>query len=102
MGEERDQSGRTGYLFALTDEGAYLETEADEKPDLTAERMPDLAKFKCWFCRKSHQQVKRLFGAPYPVRDPDNFSHETPIFICDECVAEFAEWLAQESSEAPS
>jgi hypothetical protein len=41
--------------------------------------------------------VQALFGAEYPVRDPNNFTNETSIFICNECVGRFAESLAQKS-----
>jgi hypothetical protein len=67
----------------------------DEKPAIIAEPPPDPAVFKCWFCRKSHQQVQTLLGAEYPVRDPHDFAHETLIFICNECVTKFAESLAR-------
>jgi acyl-CoA-binding protein len=94
--ETSDQPTGDGYVYALTDEAAYLQTD-DEKPTIIAEPPPDRAKFKCWFCRKSHQQVQTLFGAEYPVRDPNNFANETPIFICNECVTRFTESLAQKS-----
>jgi hypothetical protein len=99
VGEGSDQPGGDAYVYALNDEVAYLQTD-DEKPASIAESPPDPAQFKCWFCRKSHQQVQTLFGAEYPVRDPNNFSNETLIYICDECVAKFAESLAQESRKA--
>jgi hypothetical protein len=89
-----DQPGGDPYLYPLQDEQAYLQTDDDEKPPIVA-RPLDPAKLKCWFCRKSHQQVQTLFGAEYPVRDPNNFSNETPVFICNECVANFAEQLAK-------
>jgi ClpX C4-type zinc finger len=98
--EATDQPGRDVHLYTLRDEQAYLETDDDEKP-VFAHPQPDLAKVRCWFCRKSYQQVHTLFGAEYPVRDPNNFSNETPIFICNECVAKFAETLAQETREVP-
>jgi hypothetical protein len=41
-----------------------------------------------------------LFGAEYPVRDPNNLANETLIFICNECVARFAEWSARRGSGA--
>jgi hypothetical protein len=44
--------------------------------------------------------VQTLFGAEYPVRDPNNFANETLIFICNECVAKFAESLAKERPKA--
>ena len=100
MEQASDQPGGDGYVYALTDEQAYLQTDEDEKPEIIAEPPPDPAWFKCWFCRKSHQQVRRLFGAEYPVRDSNNFANETLIFICNECVAKFAGWSAQESPEA--
>jgi len=95
-----DQPGGDAYVYALTDEEAYLQTDDDEKPAIVAPP-PDPAKVKCWFCRKSYPQVQRLFGAEYPVRDANNFSNETPIYICDECVTKFAETLAQETREIP-
>jgi hypothetical protein len=45
--------------------------------------------------------VQTLFGAEYPVRDPHDYANETLIFICNECVARFAESLAQEDTKAP-
>jgi ClpX C4-type zinc finger len=95
-----DRPGGGAYVYALTDEQIYLQTDDDDKPAIIARPPPDPAQFKCWFCRKSHQQVHRLFGAEYPVRDSNNFANETLIFICNECVAKFAEWLARESPEA--
>jgi ClpX C4-type zinc finger len=98
--EASDQPGGDTYVYALTDEPAYLQRDHDEKPAIIAEPPPDLAQFKCWFCRKPHQQVQTLFGAEYPVRDPNSFANETLIFICNECVAKFAESLAKESPNA--
>ena len=43
------------------------------------------------------QQVQQLHGADCAVRDPNTFAIITLIFICNECVARFAESLAQES-----
>jgi hypothetical protein len=95
-----DQSRGEGHLYALTDEGAYLQTDDNEKPAIIAEPPIDRASFKCWFCRKSHPQVRRLYGFDYAVRDPNTFAVITLIFICNECVTTFAEWQAQESLEA--
>jgi ClpX C4-type zinc finger len=100
--EASDQPGGNGYVYALTDEEAYLQTDDDEKPAITQGPPPDPAWFRCWFCRKSHPQVQRLFGAEYPVRDPNNFANETLVCICNECVAKFAGWFARESSGASS
>src|SRR5262245_7771060 len=66
--EASDQPGGDAYLYAVRDEQAYLRTD-DDKP-VFVHPPPDPAQFKCWFCRKSHQQVQTLFGAEYPVRDP--------------------------------
>jgi hypothetical protein len=98
---ENDPIDGNGYVYALRDEEAYLQTDEDEKPEIMAEPPPDPSWLKCWFCRKSHQQVQRLYGAEYPVRDPNTFAVITLIFICDECVAKFAGWSAQESPKAP-
>ena len=100
MESESDPTDGNGYVYALRDEEAYLQTDEDEKPEIMAEPPPDPAWFKCWFCRKSHQQVQTLYGAEYPVRDPNTLAVTTLIFICNECVAKFAGWSAQESPEA--
>jgi hypothetical protein len=71
-----DQPGGDAYLYAVRDEQAYLQTDDDEKP-VFVHPPPDPAQSRCWFCRKSHQQVQTLFGAEYPVRDPNNFANET-------------------------
>jgi hypothetical protein len=98
--EASDQPGGDAYLYAVRDEQAYLQTDDDKKP-VFVHPPPDPAQFKCWFCRKSHRQVQTLFGAEYPVRDPKNFANETPIFICNECVAKFAESLAKRPGTSP-
>lgn len=92
MREGNDRPRGDAHVYSLADEAAYLETD-DEKP-VFVHPPYDLAQFKCWFCRRPHQQVQRLFGAEYPVRDPNNFSNETLIYICNECVAKFAALLA--------
>jgi hypothetical protein len=99
--EAGEQPRGDAYVYALTDEAAYLQTDDDEKPAIIAKPAPDPAQFKCWFCRKTYQQVEILFGAEYPVRDPNNFANETPILICGECVARFAAQLANRGPEAP-
>jgi ClpX C4-type zinc finger len=99
--EGSDQPGGDAYVYALTNEVAYLQTDDDEKPAGILEPPPDPAQAKCWFCRKPHQQVQTLFGAEYPVRDPNNFANETLIFICNECVTKFAESLAKKAPAPP-
>ena len=101
MENASDQPSGDAYVYALTDEAAYLQTDDDEKSAIIAEPPPDPAWFKCWFCRKSHPQVQRLYGAEYPVRDPNTFAIITLIFICNECVAKFAEWYASEGLGPP-
>ena len=87
------------YVYEVRDEAAYLETDEDEKPEIVAEPLPDPAWFKCSFCRETGRRV--LFGAEYPVRDPNTFAVIAQVFICDTCVARFAEALAQDGPEAP-
>jgi hypothetical protein len=97
-----EQPGGDAYLYDVRDEQAYLESDDDDGKLEIAEPTPEPAPSKCWFCRKSHQQVRILFGAEYPVRDPNNFANETPIYICNECVAKFAESLARSASGPPA
>jgi hypothetical protein len=56
--------------------------------------------FKCSFCRKTDRPV--LFGAEYPVRDPNTFPIIALVSIYDESIADFAERLAQDRLEGPS
>jgi hypothetical protein len=86
------------YIYALSDEAAYLHTDTDEKPEIVAEP-PDPTWFTCSFCRRTDRRV--LFGAEYPVRDPNTFAVITQIAICGDCVADFAESLTRKGQEAP-
>jgi hypothetical protein len=87
------------YIYALRDETAYLHIDEDEKPEIVMER-PDPSWFKCSFCRRTDQPV--LFGAEYPIRDPNTFAVITHACICGDCVAQFAERLAKAGGpEAP-
>ena len=97
MEERGDQPASAAYLYSVRDEEAYLQTDDDEKPEMMEGPPPDPAWFKCWFCRKSQEQVRRLYGAEFPVRDPNTLAIITLIFICNECVATFADWFARES-----
>jgi hypothetical protein len=92
--EGNDQPTGDAYVYALKDEEAYLQRDEDEKPEIIMEPL-DPSWFKCSFCRKTDRRV--FFGAEYPVRDPNTFAVLARIFICNECVANFAESLAQES-----
>jgi hypothetical protein len=81
-------------VYALTDEEAYLQAGEDEKPAIVAEPVPDLfAARVCSFCRKA---AEHLFGEQHPKTDR-NFAIIDGVWICDECVARFARFLAQES-----
>jgi hypothetical protein len=94
-----DQPPSDTDLSALKGEAASLQSDADEQPAIIAEPPPDPAWVKCWFCRRTDRRV--LFGAQDPVRDPTSLAVITLIFICDKCVANFAESLGQERSKAP-
>jgi hypothetical protein len=93
-----NQPPRDAYLYALRDEAAYLQTDEDDKPEIIAKPPPDPAWFKC-FCRRTDRRV--LFGAECPVRDPNSLAVIAQIFICDKCVANFAESLAKERPKTP-
>ena len=99
MEEGSDQPPGDAYVYAVRDEEAYLQIDEDEKPESIAEPPPDPAWFKCSFCRKTDRRV--LFGAEYPVRDPNTLAVIALIFICDKCVANSAESLGQETPKAP-
>jgi len=88
-----DQHPGDAYVYAFRDEEAYLQTDEHEKSEIIAEPPPDTAWFKCAFCRRTDRRV--LFGAEYPVRDPTTFAVIALIFICDKCVANFAESLGR-------
>jgi hypothetical protein len=95
MEETSDQPGDRSYVYALTDEEAYLQTNQDQKPAMDVEP-PDLASIICQFCGKSWEQVPRMFAAERPVRDPTTFAFIRQVFICNECVARMARTLAKE------
>jgi hypothetical protein len=81
-------------VYALTDEEAYLQTGEDGKPAIVAEPVPDLfAPRVCSFCKKA---AEHLFGEQDPKTDR-NFAIIDGVWICDECVARFARFLAQEN-----
>jgi hypothetical protein len=93
--ETSDPPGDHASVYAVTDEGAYLEAGEDEKPAMDAEP-PDLASIICQFCGKSAEQVPRLFAAQRPVVDPTTFATIAVVWICNECVGRLAEALAHE------
>jgi hypothetical protein len=95
--EANDPPRGDAYVYALREEEAYLQTDEDEKPASIAE--PDPASFRCWFCWKTNRHV--LWGAKNPVRDPNTYAFIAQVFICDECVARFADSSAWESEGPP-
>jgi ClpX C4-type zinc finger len=90
-----DPPSDRAYVYAVTDEEAYLEAGEDEKPAMDA-GPPDLASIICQFCGKSAEQVPRLFAARRPVQDPTTFATVAVVWICNECVGSLAEALTQE------
>ncbi|HEX8857725.1 MAG TPA: hypothetical protein VGC06_01300 [Actinomycetes bacterium] len=97
MEEATDQPRDHAYVYALTDEAAYLQTDEDDKLATVAEP-PDVASLVCSFCGKSGQQ--ELFGGR-PVRDAKTFAVIAQVLICSECVARLAETLAQKTPKPP-
>ena len=94
-----DQPGGDAYVYALTDEAAYLHADDDEKPAISAEPMPDLlATRACSFCKRA---AAHLFGEQYPRTDNTGAIIDG-VWICDACVVRFAGFLAQERSGAQS
>ena len=94
-----DQHPGDAYVYALRDEEAYLQTDEDDKPEIIAEPSCRTRLVQVPFCRRTDRRV--LFGGEYPVRDPTTFAVIALIFICDKCVANFAESLGQERPKAP-
>lgn len=99
MEQGSDPPRGDAYIYALRDETAYLHIDEDEKPEIVVAEPPDPSWFKCSFCRRTDRRV--LFGAEYPVRNPDTFAVIAHICICGDCVAKFAESLAQQAPDAP-
>ena len=91
--------GGDAYLYAVREEAAYLQGDEDEKPEIVAEPPPDPSWFKCWFCRRTDRPV--MFGAEYPVRNPETFAVIAQVYICDQCVTRFAARLAERDREPP-
>jgi hypothetical protein len=91
--EGTEQPQQDDYVFALRDEAAYLQGE-EEKPPIPSEPF-DWASIVCQFCGKSWNQVRGIFQAKRRVRDP-NTSALVAVWICNECVAQMAQTLAEE------
>jgi hypothetical protein len=91
--EGTEQSLHDDYVYALRDEAAYLQGD-DQKPPIPSEPFDD-ASILCQFCGKSWTQVQGVFQAKRRVRDP-NTSVIAMVWICNECVAQMAQTLADE------
>jgi hypothetical protein len=96
--EGDDQPTGDAFVYALRDEEAYLQGD-EEKPPIPSEPFDD-ASIICQFCGKSWRQVQGVFQAKRRVRDP-NTSAIATVWICNECVAQMAQTLAQESRRQP-
>jgi hypothetical protein len=92
--EGSDQPPSDAYVYALSDEAAYLQTDDDEKPKIVEPFDP--ASIVCQFCGTSLEQVPGFFQAKRLARDP-NTSALATVWICDECVARMAQVLAEEA-----
>jgi hypothetical protein len=96
--EGTEQPLHDDYVYAVSDEEAYLQAE-DEKPPIPQEPF-DRVSIICQFCGKSWTQVHGVFQAKRRVRDP-NTSAIAMVWICNECVAQMAQTLADESRRRP-
>jgi ClpX C4-type zinc finger len=96
--EGTEQPPHHDYVYSLRNEEAYLQSD-DEKPPITREA-PDFASVVCQFCGKSWNEVQGVFQAKRRVRDP-NTSALAVVWICNECVAQMAQTLAEEPAGTP-
>jgi ClpX C4-type zinc finger len=90
--EGTEQPHHDDYVYALRDEESYLHADEDKKQIGEPFERPPIV---CQFCGKSWEQVAGLFGAKRLVRDP-NTSALAEVWICNECVAQIAQILAEE------
>ena len=95
--EGTEQPHHNDFVYALKDEEGYLQAD-DEKPEIVEPFDP--ASIVCQFCGKSLEQIPGFFQAKRLARDP-NTSAIAMVCICNECVAQMAQTLADESSRRP-
>ena len=90
--EGTEQPHHDDYVYALRDEDAYLHADDDKQQIAEPFDPPSIV---CQFCGKSWEQVPTLFQAKRRTRDP-NTSALADVWICNECVAQMAQILAEE------
>jgi hypothetical protein len=96
--EGTEQPPHDDYVYALRDEEGYLQGDV-EKPPIPRESF-DWGSIVCQFCGKSWNQVRGVFQAKRRVRDP-NTSAIAEVWICNECVLQMAQVLAEEPAGNP-
>jgi hypothetical protein len=88
--EGAEQPVRDAYVYAVSDEEAYLQA-GDEKQSAPPEPL-DPASILCQFCGKSWEQIPMLFQAKRRTMDP-NTGAIVAVWICNECVARMGQIL---------
>jgi ClpX C4-type zinc finger len=96
--EGTEQPPQDDYVYALRDEAAYLQGD-DQKPPIPSEPS-DWSSIVCQFCGKTWNEVRGVFQAKRRVRDP-NTSALSAVWICNECVTQMAQILAEEPAGTP-
>jgi hypothetical protein len=91
--EGTEQPPRAGYVFAVSEEAAWLEAGDEKKPEVVVPFDP--ASILCQFCGRSYEEVLRLFQAKRKTRDP-NTDAIAEVSICNQCVSRMAEVLAED------
>jgi hypothetical protein len=89
--EGTGQPPRAGYVFAVSEEAAWLEAGDEKKPEVVVPFDPTL--ILCQFCGRSYEEVVHLFQAKRKTRDP-NTDAIAEVWICNQCVTHMAEFLA--------
>lgn len=92
--EGTEQPPHEGYVFAVREEAAWLET-GDKKPEVVVPFDP--ASILCQFCGRSSEEVRHLFQAKRKTRDP-NTDAIAEVWICNQCVTHMAEFLTDPPS----
>ena len=82
MEEGSDQPRGDAYVYDLSEEEAYLQTDQDEKPEIIAEPPPDPAWFKCWFCRSTNRRMLLARSTRCGTPTPSPSSRKSSSAIC--------------------